>query len=158
MMGTLGLLVASVLSACADCDRERCDALTRLAPPRETGVSGVVAGLSDVVSDGCAECTLTSATLEVWTLETPFDQRSEVPVLVAARPADLTREIAGSYNQALEPGWHLLCVRPSCIEINTHEGETLTVNVKRRDGPTGFFVGRPSSSRLEEDFGFDVGY
>jgi hypothetical protein len=158
MIGTLGPLVASVLSACSDCDREGCDALTRLAPPRDTGVSGVVAGLSDVVSDGCAECPLTSATLEVWTLEAPFEQRSEVPVLVAARPADLTRDIAGSYDQALEPGWHLLCVRPNCIEINTHEGETLTVNVKRRDGPTGFFVGRPSSSRLEEDFGFDVGY
>lgn len=156
--GTLVLSAAGVLSACAECEREGCDALTRLAPERETGVSGVVAELSDVVIDGCAECPLASATLEVWTLDAAFERGSDVPALVAARPPDVTREIAGSYGQALSPGWHLLCVRPNCVEINTHEGETLTVNVKRRNGPTGFFVGRPSSSRLEEDFGFEVGY
>ena len=158
MMGTLMLLAASVLSACAECEREGCDALTRLAPQTDTAVSGVVAQQSDVVSDGCAECPLASAMLEVWTLEAPFERSSEVPALVAARPPDLTRDIAGSYSQALSPGWHLLCVRPNCIELNTHEEETLTVNIKRRDGPTGFFVGRPGSSPLEEDFGFEVGH
>jgi len=158
MLGKLVLLSACVLSACAECEREGCDALTRLAPERGAGVAGVVAQQSDVVSDGCAECPLASATLEVWTLEAPFERRSEVPALVAARPPDLTRDISGSYDQALSTGWYLLCVRPNCIEINVHEDETLTVNVKRRDGPTGFFVGRHSSPSLEEDLGFEVGY
>ena len=158
MSGTLVLSAASALSACADCERGGCDALTGLAAQGDTGVSGVVAELSDVVKDGCAECPLGSARLEVWTLQAPFEQRSEVAALVAARPPDLTRDIAGRYSQALSPGWHLLCVRPNCVEINTHEEETLTVNVKRREGPTRFFVGRPSSPRLEEDFGFEVGY
>ncbi len=161
LSGTLVLSAASVLSACADCERGGCDALTGLAAQGDTGVSsvsGVVAEASDFVKDGCTECPLGSARLEVWTLQAPFEQSSEVAALVAARPPDVTRDIAGRYSQALAPGWHLLCVRPNCVEINTHEEETLTVNVKRREGPTGFFVGRPSSPRLEEDFGFEVGY
>lgn len=157
MLGTLVLLAASV-PGCADCDRQGCEALRRLAPEGDTGVAGVVAQVSDVVSDGCAECPLGRAALELWTLEEPFYRRSEVPELVAARPPDLTLLVEGSYRQALSTGWYLLCVRPNCIELNPHEDEMLTVNIKRRDGPTSFFVGRPSSSSTEEDFGFEVGY
>jgi hypothetical protein len=35
---------------------------------------------------------------------------------------------------------------------------TTTVNVKRRDGPTSFFVVDPESRALVEDYGLDVGY
>lgn len=157
MVGMLVLLAAS-MPACADCDRQGCEALTRRAPEGDTGVAGVVAQVSDVVSDGCAECPLGRAAVELWTLEEPFYRRSEVPELVAARPPDLTLLAEGSYRQELSTGWYLLCVRPNCIELNPHEDEMLTVNIKRRDGPTSFFVGRPSSSSLEEDFGFEVGY
>jgi len=152
------LATAHYLSACADCNREGCEALTTLAPSAEAGIAGVVAEASDVVKDGCGECPLGNATLEVWALEAPFEQRSDAAALVAARAPDLTRDVAGSYSQALEPGWYLLCVRPNCVELNTHEAETLTVNVKRRNGPTSFFVGRPSSSQLAEDYGFEVAY
>lgn len=152
------LATAHWLSACADCNREGCDALTSLAPSGQTGIAGVVAEASDVVNDGCGECPLGNATIEVWALEAPLAQRSDAAALVAARAPDLTRDAAGSYSQVLEPGWYLLCVRPSCVELDTHEAETLTVNVKRRDGPTSFFVGRPSSSEMAEDYGFEVGY
>jgi hypothetical protein len=157
MMGTLVLWAAS-MPACADCDRQGCEALTRLAPERGAGISGVVAQVSDVVTDGCAECPLGRATVELWTLEEPFYRLSEVPALVAARRADLIFFAEGAYSQALSTGWYLLCVRPNCIELNPHEDETLTVNIKRRDGPTSFFVGRHSSSSIEEDFGVEVGY
>lgn len=144
--------------SCADCNREGCAGLARRAPEGPAGIAGVVARLEDVVVDGCGECPLAAATLQLWNLEMPFERRSDVAALVAARPPDLTRDVAGHYTEPLEPGWYLLCVRPNCVELNIHEDETLTVNVQRRDGPTSFFVGRPGAGRLDEDFGFDVGY
>lgn len=122
------------------------------------GVAGSVALLSDVVTDGCGECPLAEATVLLWTLQQPFESRAEAAALAAGRPADLTLEVASSYRQALEPGWYLLGVRPNAVELNVHEDETLTVNVLRRDGSTSFFVGRPSSRELREDFGFDIGF
>jgi hypothetical protein len=160
-MMTAGFASSLVIAmwGCAECDREGCGALMSLAPEGVTGVSGVVAESSDVVNDGCRECPLGSGTLEVWRPAEPIEAASEVPALLASRPPDLTQSIAGHYSAVLERGTYLFCVRPNCVEISVHDGETLTVNVKRREGPTSFFVGRPSRERaLEEDFGFEVGY
>ena len=77
----------------------------------------------------------------------PFERRSQAAELLAARPPELTIDADGSYRQALAPGWYLLSVRPTAVELNVHEDETLTVNVLRRDGPTGFFTGRHGEVR-----------
>ena len=42
-------------------------------------------------------------------------------------------------------------------ELTVIAGQTFTVNIKRRYGPTSFFPGGPESGRLEETYGFDVG-
>ena len=90
------VVLAAGMSGCADCDRQGCEALTRLAPEGDTAIAGVVAQVSDVTRDGCSECPLGSASLELWTLEEPFYQRSEVPALVAARSPDLIFHAGGS--------------------------------------------------------------
>jgi hypothetical protein len=132
--------------------------MTKMAAQSGSGVAGVVAQSSDVVSDGCTECPLAAATLQIWTLAGPFEQRSSAAELVSTRPPDVTREVEGNYRETLDPGWHMLCVRPSCVELNVHAGETLTLNIERREGPTRFFVGKPSTGPLTADDGFEVGY
>lgn len=152
------VLVGSGLPACNDCDRTGCDAVTRKATEAGSSIAGVVAQRSDVVTDGCQECPLGAATLLLWTLQEPFESRAEAQALAAGRPADESIEVDGSYRHSLQPGWYLLGVRPNAVELSVHEDETLTVNVLRRDGSTGFFVGRPSSPALSEDFGYDIGF
>lgn len=148
---------AAGLTACDDCDRGGCDAVTQRAAPGGAEIAGVVAQQSDVSRDGCLECPLAAATLLLWTVPEPFESSRDAVALVTTRAPDLTIEVEGSYRQPLARGWYLLSAGPNAVELNVHEDETLTVNVLLRDGPTSFFVGRPSSTRLlEEDFGFDV--
>lgn len=145
------------MAACDDCDRAGCDAITRMAAEGGSAVAGTVAQQSDVISDGCEERPLAAARLEIWTLEEPFERRSEPAALVAARPPDRVIEAMGTYRQSLPTGWYLFGVRPNGVELNVHEEATLTVNVLRRDGPTSFFVGRHGTGPLDEDFGYDIG-
>jgi hypothetical protein len=146
--------------SCADCDRSGCDSLTQAATPVETGIAGVVAVSSDVVSDGCHECPLGDATLQIWRVEaaTTLSTEEAVATFLAEHEPDMTENVSKRYSRPLAPAAYLLCVRPNCIGLNVAAAETLTVNIQRRDGPTGFFIGRSSSGALEEDFGFEVGY
>jgi len=68
-------LVGSMWS-CAECDREGCDALRRPAARESAGlvgVAGVVASASDVVNDGCQECPLGEATLQIFQEDFGFE-------------------------------------------------------------------------------------
>lgn len=66
--------------------------------------------------------------------------------------------MTGRYRIVVARGQYLLCVRPNCIGLRVEAGKTVTVNVKRRYGSTGFFVGASSDTSFKEDFGFEVGY
>lgn len=147
------LAFASGLS-CADCDREGCDALTATAAAAGTGIAGVVAADSDVVVDGCGECPFSGAGLELWRVDTLITTEA-ASIDVLAREPERTESVSGRYNLGLDPGTYLLCVRPSCIGLVVRDGETLTVNIKRREGPTGFFIGGSGATSLEEDLGFE---
>lgn len=151
-------LVGSMWS-CAECDREGCDALRRPAARQSAslvGVAGVVASASDLVSDGCQECPLGEATLEIWSTDTLVTSAAEATARISAREPDVTALASGRYEQELAPGAYLLCVRPSCIGVSVAAGGT-TVNIQRREGPTGFFVGAADTTAFQEDFGFEVG-
>jgi hypothetical protein len=125
-----------------------------MAPRQETGVAGVVASSSDLVVDGCQECSFGQANLELWRTDTPITTETAAITLLEERASDVTENVSAHYRLPLEPGPYLLCVRPNCVALTVVVDETLTVNIKRRNGATGFFVGNP----LEETFGFDVGY
>jgi hypothetical protein len=145
--GCLGL-------SCAECDREGCDALGRAAPQVGTGIAGVVAASSDVVADGCQECPLGDAALQIWRADAAVTTEAAAATLLAERQPDVTANVSGRYSQALAPGTYLLCAGANCIGLALAADETLTVNIERRDGPTGFFVGRSDAETPEEDFGF----
>jgi hypothetical protein len=148
----------SLLLSCADCDRSGCERLGELATQGDTGVSGVVAAQSDLVTDGCQECPMGEATLTIWRVDTAVTDAAAAAATVAQREPDVTENVSGQYSRALEAGPHLLCVRPRCIGLTITTGETLTVNVKRLDGPVSFFVGAPGVANLRESPGLEVGY
>ena len=142
--------------SCADCPREGCDALGRAAPQVGAGIAGVVAASSDVVADGCQECPLGGAALELWRSDALITTEAAASALLAQRQADVTANVSGRYSQVLAPGTYLLCAGPNCIGVAISANETLTVNIESRDGVTGFFVARSGAETLEEDFGFTV--
>jgi hypothetical protein len=153
-----GWALLACLSGCAECDREGCDSLDERAAAQGTGIGGVVAHQSDVVADGCAECPLGEARLELWAVAESVGTEAAARSLIAARGPDVTASVSGRYIHPLQAGRYLLCVRPGCVDVTVAEGQTLTVNLKRRDGPTGFYVAQTIGIPLAEDYGFDVGY
>ena len=154
--GLGALLFGGLFPACDTCDREGCDALDTVAPGNGTRVAGVVASISDVVENGCASCPFDTARVELWPVGTAVTSTSDARQVVEAAPPAISMDVFGSYSLEVATGDHLLCVRPNCIGIAIVEGETLTVNVKKRDGPTGFWLLNPASGRFEEDFGIGL--
>jgi hypothetical protein len=151
-----GLLL--VLAGCsADCARQGCDALAQRAAQNGPGVAGVVASESDLVADGCAECSFDQATVEIWPTESPVTSADDARMLTAASGTPVTVSANPRFAEPLEQGNYLVCVRPNCVAVEVRT-ETITVNVKRRNGPTSFFLAASSGAALTEDYGFEVGY
>jgi hypothetical protein len=151
-------VVASLLG-CSDCDRQGCEALRHPTQQRGTGIGGVVAAMSDVVGNGCQECGFQSGgAVAIWEVESAVSTPAAAnPVFAAADPVRASAS-DGRFFATLAPGQYLVCSAPNCINVTVAEDTTTTVNVKRRDGPTSFFVVDPESRSLEEDYGLDVGY
>lgn len=157
--GRLGPLstVCLLLSCCSDCARDGCDALSRLATMNGDGIAGAVAVESDAVVDGCAECSLSSADIEVWPLASPVSSSSEALAITDSGPPQFSLTASENYVLELAAGTYLFCVRPNCAVVRVTAGVT-TVNVKRREGPPSFFVAEPPASNPVETFGVEIGY
>jgi len=151
-------LVASLLG-CSDCDRQGCESLRQRAPERGTGIGGVVAASSDVVENGCQECAFESGgSVAIWEVEGFVSSPAAANQVLAAGDPVRASARAGRFHALLAPGQYLVCSAPNCINVAVAADATTTVNVKRRDGPTSFFVVDPESRALVEDYGLDVGY
>jgi len=61
------------------------------------------------------------------------------------------------FQEPLDSGHYLFCVRPSCVNVEVAKG-TVTVNIKLREGPPSFFVSEDATRAPVEDFGFSVGF
>jgi hypothetical protein len=92
----------------------------------------------------------------IWHVETPIADDDLAKSAVSERAPDLTVVVAGRYDRALDAGSYLLCEHTNCVGIDVIAGEKITVNIKRRNGPTSFFVGGTRAEKLDEDFGVDV--
>lgn len=118
----------------------------------------MVAQQDDVVKDDCEACPLGDATVQLWRVEARVGTEAAARGLIVAREPDVSASVSGPYVQRLDAGSYLLCVRPSCVDVTVADGQTLTVNITRRDGPTGFYVSDAIGVALAENYGFDVGY
>jgi len=150
--------LAGSLLGCEDCAREGCDSLAQRAAQNGTSLAGVVAESSDVVNNGCQECPFGSVELQAWQVEAPLTSASAVAELIAQRSPDWEKAVSERYSVALAPGMYLLCARPNCIHVTIADGQTSTANIKRRYGPTSFFIAAAEAEPLSEDFGLDVGF
>jgi hypothetical protein len=145
-------IVSALLASCMDCDRDGCETVMQASSESGTGIAGVVAQLSDVEENGCQECPFGVATLGLWRVDVPVVDGAAARLTMERQP-DVTIEALEAYARELDAGHYLLCEHMSCIGVTVSEGERLTVNLKRRYGPTSFFV---SASGFDEDFGIDV--
>jgi len=150
--------LAGALLGCEDCPREGCDSLAQRAAQNGTSLAGVVAQSSDSVVNDCQECPFGTAELQAWQVEAPVTSASAFAELIAQRSPDWEKSVSERYSIALAPGFYLLCARPSCVHLTIVDGQTQTANIKRRYGPTSFFLGGADAERLQEDFGLDVGF
>lgn len=139
--GWLAVLALVAVACGDDCDESGCEAVAAPSKSKvETGIAGSVAISSDVVENGCQECTFATATLELWRTETLVTTSDERDAAVGAA-ADQTLPIDASYSSPLEPGNYLVCEGPEpCVSFQLRDGDLVTVNVKHRYGPTSFFV------------------
>ena len=155
---SLGLLLAlpALLASCSDCAPQGCDGLKTATAQNGSGVAGVIATESDVVKNGCSDCSSGSAQIEIWSTQSVAVSDEEAGAITRATPPTATLTGNGSFSQVLSPGSYLFCVRPSCVSFQV-SGSTLTVNIKRREGPTSFFMVSASGGGLSETYGFDVG-
>ena len=145
------------LAACSACPREACKALDEFADQNGPAVAGSIAIESDAITNGCADCPFGGARIEIWSTDSPTTTSEQATAITqSAGPTfDLFKD--GTYRQALDAGHYLFCVRPSCISLEV-TSNTVTVNIKRREGPTSFFTAPSSGDKLSETFGFEVGY
>lgn len=156
---TLQLAFPLLLSCgfAAECPREGCDALNHRASMDGTGIAGVGAAASDVVSNGCAECPFSNVGLDVWATNSPVTSKEQALTVVDAALPAFSLSATPRYAQPLEPGSYLVCRRPSCVAVQVSSGVT-TVNVRITEGPPLFFVAEPPASTPVSTFGFDVGF
>lgn len=146
-------VVVLALAACAEpCDAAGCSSLLKRAGQNGPGIAGVVAEMSDVVANDCQECPLASASLRLWRVEKAVTSKAKVQTLMESTPPSHTLAANEQYRLALEAGRYLLCVDTSCVNVAV-ASETVTVNIKRRFGPTSFFVVEPDSGRFIENYG-----
>jgi len=162
MRGTHVQLILAMMAAlravsCMPCDRSGCEALDDHVSSDKTGVAGIVSSESDVVANGCQECPLSQASLQLWQVDAPVPDDAAAAALVSERDPDVSSLAEERYVLELQAGHYLLCSRPSCANIEVLGGEALTVNVALRFGPTSFFAGRPQEP-VEQVPILEVGY
>ncbi len=151
------LLLAVALAGCADCAREGCDELRSAAADEGPGIAGVIVQQSDVSVDGCMECPFADADVGIWWTDSEVSTVSAASDIMRTADPAFVQVASKRFHAALDPGHYLLCVRPNCVNIHV-EATTVTANVKRRKGPTSFFVTSDASQKPTEDFGLEVGY
>lgn len=153
----LYLLLAVALANCSDCAREGCDELRSIAADEGPGIAGVIVQQSDVSVDGCMECPFADAEVSIWWTDSEVSTVSAASDIMQTADPAFVQVASKRFHAALDPGHYLLCVRPNCVNIHV-EATTVTANVKRRKGPTSFFVASDPSQKPTEDFGLDVGF
>ena len=149
---------AGFATGCAPCNRSGCQALSSPAVDTgRSGIGGVVAIESDVITNGCQECTFGSTTLAVWKTSSPVTDRASARAAVDNSPPTMTILAENRYDLALDPGQYLVCRRPNCVLVEVVSDHLTPVNVRIIFGPTNFIVFDRTSRRQALATEFDVG-
>jgi hypothetical protein len=151
-----------LMIACVPCDRAGCEAMEVPAPSGDiqTGIAGAASSQSDVVTNGCSECTLSQGTLYVWASPAPLDTKDDVVALITAAPEDVRIAVDEYYQQELEPGTYAACLigypEGQCATVTIAEGEVATVHMAFAYGPSSLVVFDPGSNTSRSDGIYDL--
>ena len=114
---------------------------------------------SDVVENGCGECTYSQAEFAIWATDSLVSSAAEADS-VHATDTDLVVYANRRYEQSLEPGDYLVCVDGSvstyCAAITVRSGETWTVHLATTYGPGRMIVFEPGSETPNASAVFDI--
>jgi hypothetical protein len=154
----------ALVGACAlNCDQSGCDAgeLPVDNASIDTGIAGVAFSESDVVANGCQECTLSQGTLRVWESAAPVESQDDAVALLAQGEADVEIMIDERYEQALDPGHYLVCVGSededrTCAALALATGDVYTVHARFVFGPSSLVLFRPGDDDPSEDGIYEV--
>lgn len=139
----------------ADCDRAGCEATERPADPRgiDQGVAGAVSSESDVVANGCQECTLSQATLQIWAASVEPADKDAVVALINTFPPIEVVDVDETYAVALDVGDYAICQVLDdgvCAVFTIGDGEVATVHLQARYGPSDMVVFDPGQDSPRE--------
>jgi len=144
-------------TACDDCDRDGCDAMTGSAGDTgASGVAGAVANESDTIMNGCQKCGFGPASLDFWKTASEVTGRGDASGAMAMGPPAAHVDADGHYSLALEPSAYLVCANFQCANVTVHPNHLTTLNVLVVFGPTRFFVVDPGSPKAREANGFSI--
>ena len=151
------IVVASMGACAAPCDDSACVALVRSAAKNEapiaeneSGIAGVVAYLSDLVTNGCQECTFAQASVSIWPTEEPISSEQSAASHTRSQAPVVSLVANERYGAPLPPGRYLLCSEAQCINVNVQAARTTTVNIRKVDGLSSFFVREGEAERFVE--------
>jgi hypothetical protein len=148
----IGMLGIPVLSCQPACDRTGCEAGAQPfeGASIEQGIAGVAFSESDVVANGCNECTLSQGRIRVWASTNPIETDAEAATLVGGAEPDQTVTIHEHYELALAPGHWLVCVgaeeeHRTCAALSITAGDLFTVHAHFVYGPASLVVFDPGA-------------
>lgn len=104
------------------------------------------------------KCPFDAALLEIWQTPALVEDENTARARVEESTASIALEARFLYEQALDAGSYLVCVRPSCAAVWVEQDAITTVNIRRLMGPTHFVVFDPGASAGRDAVGFEVGY
>jgi len=149
---------AAAVACQAACDREGCEEGARPVDDAsiEQGIAGVAFSESDVVANGCQECTLSQGTIHVWAAAGPIESEADAAAVLAGGEPEHTVSIDERYELALEPGHWLVCVGSedearTCAALALARGDVFTVHARFVFGPASLVVFEPGEDDPRDD-------
>jgi hypothetical protein len=152
--------IVALLASCVPCDHSGCKAVDD--PVGEVsivaGIAGAASSESDVVANGCQECSLSQGTMQVWAVATAVTTADQARAVVDGGEPMLEIDIDERYEQMLDPGEYLVCIGSgeACAGI-TVDGAVVTVHARYVYGPPSLIVFEPGSDEPRTDRIFDLG-
>jgi len=152
--------LVSVLASCTPCDRDGCDAVAQPVGSVSiaAGIAGAAASESDVVTNGCNECTLSQGTMQIWAVGSAVTTTDEARAVVEGDAPTLEIDIDQRYEQALDAGEYLVCLSNAEVCAGVTVGNAVvTVHARYVYGPPSIIVFEPGSDEARSDRIFNLG-
>lgn len=125
-----------VTAGCNTCDEEEpCERADYPLNPVgiTTGVAGVAYYQSDVISDGCRDCSYETYTFSLWKFESDPTNPDIIDQTLSEDDPDEVLQVDSEYGYPLDPAFYMMCtitMPRSCAVFEIAEGQLWTVHLQ----------------------------